>query len=147
MKIQNEWIVWQRSLSNYLSNIMGQNGAPLIHVIHKNIEPSYNEEDEKAYGFEQLSINCAPLSVLIYNTDVGKVYQLIHGFLQGETAETWIKPRKKKLDELVNFKYLHAHYGGEGKKYVWIKEAEVPRNTLQYNNERAMYFDKFLTNM
>ena len=65
---------------------------------------------------------------------------MIYGFMQGETAETCIKPRYTKQDEWVNFEYLHVYHGGEGNKYVQTKETEVRRNTLHYSNERAMSF-------
>ena len=64
-----------------------------------------------------------------------------------ETAEIWIKPRENKRDGQNDLKHIQAHYGSKGKKYVRIKETEVPRNTLYYKNKRDIYFEKFLTNM
>jgi hypothetical protein len=72
---------------------------------------------------------------------------LIHGFVQGETAKTWIKPKEKRQNGRLNFKAVQTHYGGKGNKAVRIKEAEVLRNSLHYKNERAMSFETFLTNM
>ena len=147
LKRQKDWQVWSRSLTNHLSTILGQDGVPLSYVIRENEEPDYEEEDEEDFDFERLSIKCAPLEGIMYKTDARKVHQLIHGFVQGETAETWIKPKEKKQDGRLDFKALKAHYGGEGNKSVRIKEAEVLRNSLQYKNERSMSFDKFLTSM
>jgi hypothetical protein len=85
---------------------------------------------------------------LIYKTDSRKVHQqLIHGFVQGEVAETWIKPKEKKQDVRLDYKALEAHYGGEGNKAVRIQESQVLRTTLHCKSERTMPFDKFLTNM
>jgi hypothetical protein len=147
LKKNKEWLQWSRSLKNYLSTILGQDGVPLSYVIRENEDPDYEGEDDDDYDFEQLSIKCAPLSGLIYKTDARKVHQLIHGFVQGEAAETWIKPRERRQDGRTDFKALQAHYGGEGSKSVRIKEADILRNTLQYKSERAMSFEKFLTNM
>jgi hypothetical protein len=72
---------------------------------------------------------------------------LIHGFVQNETAETWIKPTEKRQNGRVDFLALQAHYGGEGNKAVRIEEAEVLRNNLTYRNERVLSFEKFLTSM
>ena len=135
------------SLRNYLSTIIGQNGVPLRYVIRENSELNYNGEDDEVYDFEQLPINCAPLFGIVYKTNVRKVHQLIHAFVKGETTEPWIEPKEKRRDGRVNFKALQAHYGGEGNKAVRIKEAEVPRKTLHYKNERAVSFEKFLTDM
>jgi hypothetical protein len=147
LKRQKEWLVWSRSLNNYLSTILGHDGVPLSYVIRENDEPDYEEEEEDDFDFEQLSIKCAPLVGVVYKTDARKVHQLIHGFVQGETAETWIKPKEKRQDGRLDYKALQAHYGGEGNKSVRIKEAEILRNSLHYKNERAMSFEKFLTNM
>jgi hypothetical protein len=145
LKRQEEWLVWSRSLTNYLSTILGHDGVPLSYVIRENNEPDYEEEED--FDFEQLSIKCASLVGVVYKTDARKVHQLIHGFVQGETAETWIKPKEKRQDGRLDYKALQAHYGGEGNKSVRIKEAEILRNSLHYKNERAMSFEKFLTNM
>jgi hypothetical protein len=75
------------------------------------------------------------------------VHQLIHGFVQGETAETWIKATKKKQNGRLDYLALQAHYGGKGNKLIRIKEAEVLRNNLTYKSERTMSFEKFLTSM
>jgi hypothetical protein len=147
LKRQKEWTTWSRALKNYLSTILGQNGVPLSYVIREEEAPNYELEDEPDYDFEQLSIDCAPMDGLIYKTDSRKVHQLIHGFVQGEVAETWIKPKEKKQDGRLDYKALEAHYGGEGNKAVRIQEAEVLRTTLHYKSERTMSFDKFLTNM
>jgi hypothetical protein len=147
LKRQKDWTVWSRGLENYLSTILGQDGVPLSYVIRDDDDPDYSNEDDDDYDFEQLSISCAPTAGLIFKTDARKVHQLIHGFVQGEIAETWVKPNKKKQNGRLDFKALQAHYGGEGNKSVRIKEAEVLRRTLHYKNERAMSFEKFLTNM
>jgi hypothetical protein len=147
LKRQKDWLVWSRSLTNYLSTILGQDGVPLSYIICENDEPNYDNEDKEDFDFEQLSIKCAPLVRVFYKTDVRKVHQLIHGFVHGETAETWIKPKEKPPNGWLDFKALQAHYGGKGNKSVRIKEAGVLRNSLHDKNERAMSFEMFITNM
>jgi hypothetical protein len=147
LKRQKEWTAWSAGLTNCLSTIQGQDGVPLAYIIRDNADPDCELENEDDFDFEQLSINCAPLDGLVFQTDAGKVHQLIHGFVQGETAETWIKAAKKKQDGRLDYLALQAHYGGEGKKLIRIKEAEVLRNNLTYKKERTMPFEKFLTSM
>ena len=115
MNKKKEWIVLSKSLKNYLSTILGQNGSPLRCVIHENPDPNYDEKDDEAYDFEKFSNKCAPLCILICKTDARKLHQMIHVFLKGNYSKTWIKPRKEKLDGQVNLKSLHAHYRGKGK--------------------------------
>ena len=90
---QKEWVAWSHSLRSYLSTILGQGRVPLSYVVHEKPDPKYDGEDEKDYGFEKLFINRAPLYGLIYNTDAHEVHHMIREFMQGGTAETYIKPR------------------------------------------------------
>ena len=68
-KKQKEWIAWSRGLKNYLSAILGQDGVPLSCVICDEVEPDCDLEQEDNCDFEQLRINCAPLSGLFFETD------------------------------------------------------------------------------
>jgi hypothetical protein len=147
LKRAKDWTAWSRGLMNYLSTMQGQDGVPLSYVIRENELPDYDEELKIDYDFEQLSINCAPLTGPVFKTDARKVHQLIRGFLQGEVAETWIKAKEKKQNGRMDYQALRAHYGGEGSKSVRIKEAEVLRTNLAYRNKRTVSFDKFLTSM
>ena len=75
------------------------------------------------------------------------LHQMIHGFVQGLTAETWIKSSEKRQDGWVEFKALQAHYGVKVDKAVLIKDVGVLRNTLNYNSWNDASFEKFLTNI
>jgi hypothetical protein len=145
LKKQKDWLQWERGFNNFLSTIPGQSGIPLNYVIRDNAVPSYENEDDD--DFEQLSVEAAALTGMVFQADSRKVHQLINGFVQGEAAETWIKTVAKKRNGRADFIALRDHYGGAGNKTVRIKEAEVLRKTLTYKNERAMSFEKFVTNM
>ena len=88
-----------------------------------------------------------PLTGLTYKTDTRKVHQLIHGFVQGENADTWINPKDGKQDGLLDYLALLDNYGGEDNKAVRVTEAEALWTSLIYKNERAMSFYDFLKNM
>ena len=147
LKKQNQWMSWSRGLANYLATIHGHNGVPLSYVIRNNEAPDYSLELEPDFDFEQLAIASSPLTGLIFKNDARKVHQIIHGFVQGELAENWIKPKERRQDGRIDYMALKAHYGGEGNKAILIKEAESIRDNLSYKNERSMSFDKFLMNM
>jgi hypothetical protein len=145
LKRQKDWPTWIRALNNFLSTILGQDGVPLNYCIRDNEEADYSDEDNG--NFEQLSIKCTPLTGLVFDADALKVHQLVQGFVQGETAETWVKPHERRKNGRVDVASLTAHYGGEGNKMVLIQEAETLRKNLTYKNERSMSFEKFLTSM
>jgi hypothetical protein len=92
-------------------------------------------------------VAAAPLSGAAFKTDPRRVHQLIHGFAQGGTAKTWIKPKEKKQDGRIDFQALQAHCSGKGIKSVRIQDAEALRKTHCYKSERAVKFETFLTNM
>ena len=109
--------------------------------------PYYTIELQPDYDFEQLSINCVPLTGLTYKIDAIKMHILIHVFGQGETAKMWINPKEKYQDVRLDYISLLDRYGGKGNKAVRIKEAEALLTSLIYNNDSSMSFEKFLTNM
>ena len=65
-------------------------------MIRDSEAPDYTIELQPSYNFKQLSINCVLLTGLTEKTDARKVHQLIHGFAQGETSDTWTKSKEKK---------------------------------------------------
>ena len=83
----------------------------------------YAIELQPNYDFKQLSINCVPLTGPTYKIDAKKLNQLIHGFVQSETAETWINNKERNQDGRVDYIALLAHYGGEGNKAMRVKES------------------------
>ena len=90
-------------------------------MIWESAAQDYTIELQPEYDFEQLSIIYVPMTGLKYKTYDRKVHQLIHGFLKGETTETWINPRERKQDDRLDYLSLLAYYGGEGNKAVQIK--------------------------
>ena len=127
--------------------ILGQVGFPLRYEIRNSEAPDYTIESQPNYNFEQFSINCMLVTGLTYKTYARKLHQLIHEFVQGETAETWIKPKEGKQYGKLGYLSLLAHYGGKGNKALQIKEAEALCTFLIYKNKRSMSFEKFLTNI
>jgi Mg2+ and Co2+ transporter CorA len=134
-------------LKNYLSTILGQDGVPLNYVIRDEEAPDYELEHEIDCDFEQLAVDCAPLTGTIFGADAKTVHQLIHGFIQGETAEIWTRSNARRKNGRLDFQALQAHFEGEGNKQIRLDEAEQLRRNLMHKNERVLSFDKFLTSM
>ena len=96
LKRHKDWIVCSRALINYMLTILVQDGVPLSYVIRESEAPDYTLELQPNYDFEKLSINCMPLTGLTCKTDARKLRQPIHGFVHGETNETYINPKEKR---------------------------------------------------
>ena len=92
----------------------------------------------------QRCIACAPLWGVHYESDKCQVHQLILGFVQGETADEWIKGIKMRCDGRRDMRLLRDHFAGEGNTTRRISEAERLRDTLHYKSERSMSFEVFL---
>ena len=73
LKRHKDWITWSRALKNYLSTILGHNGVPISYVIRESEAPDYTLESQPDYAFQNLSINCVPLTGLTYKIDSRKV--------------------------------------------------------------------------
>ena len=52
LKRQKDWLVWSRSLTNYLSTILGQDGVPLSYLIRENNDVNYDDEYKEDSDFE-----------------------------------------------------------------------------------------------
>ncbi len=51
LKNRDKWLAWSRSLSNYLSTILGHDGVPLNYVIRKEVLPNYDDENDPEFSF------------------------------------------------------------------------------------------------
>ena len=78
------------------------------------------------------------LDGLNYKSDTRKVHQLIHGFVHGETAETWVNPKERKQDVRLDYLALLAHYGGKVNKAVWVKYSEVLQKLIIYKINHSL---------
>jgi hypothetical protein len=145
LKSMKDWPVWIHNLYNYLSTIPGHNGTPLCYLLRESDAPDYT--NEATLDFLQLMILCTPMHGVGFREDASKLHHLIHGFVQGETAEAWLKANLKKCNGRIDIKGLEAHYGGQGNKSILIKEAEALRKNLVYKNERTLKLESFLTTM
>ena len=75
---------------------------------------------------------CMLFDGLTYKKYSRKVHQLIHGFLQGDTVDTWMKLKDRRYDVKLDYLALLGHYGCKGNKAVWIKESEALWTLLIY---------------
>ncbi len=63
----------------------------MSYIIREEDAPDYELENEIDCDYEQLTVDCAPLTGTIFSADAKTVHQLTHGFIQGETAEVWTR--------------------------------------------------------
>ncbi|KAI2490682.1 hypothetical protein MHU86_23893 [Fragilaria crotonensis] len=103
-------------------------------------------EDEMYSSFNERMIHRA-LDGQYYLADSRRVHQLLHGFLQGENTESWIRGIAKYQDGRRDMIALRRHYAGEGNSTRRIADAKKIQTTLHYKSERALPFNKFLDSL
>ena len=143
-KDERKWPECEKSFVNYLSVIPGVNGVPLSYIVRQNEFPA---EDEMYSSFNERMIHRAPLDGQYYLADSRRVHQLLHGFLQGENTESWIRGFAKYQDGRRDMIALRRHYAGEGNSTRRIADAKKIQTTLHYKSERALPFNKFLDSL
>ena len=144
-KLENEsmWKLWEEKFINYLNTQLGANGVPLSYVIRDDELPDVHKKER---NFIKRCILCAPLEGEYYLADRQRVHNLIVNATSGCPSADWIKSSLKYSNGRRTWKKLVNHFAGPGTASVALAEAEKLRNTLHYRNERAMSFEKFLTN-
>ena len=140
-KDERKWPEWEKAFVNYLSVIPGVNGIPLSYVVRENEAP---EDGEEYASFMERMIKRTPLEGQYFLADSRRVHQLLHGFLQGEHTESWIRSIARYQDGRRDMTELRRHYAGEGNSTRRISDAKKIQSTLHYKSERALPFSKFL---
>ena len=97
--------------------------------------------------FINKSIACAPLSGEYFDADKVAVFNMIVSFTTGQPAGDWIKSTLRYSNGRRSMIALRTHFAGEGNASRTLADADRLKETLHYKNERAMTFEKFLTNM
>ena len=141
-KNEKKWKSWVEALRNYLSTQIGAAGVPLSYVIRERATP--DDDDKETEDFIEKTILCAPHTGPQYEADRRKVHQTIWGFVQGETAETWIRKNKGKKNGRLDYQDLMDHYNGVGNTNRQVADADNLRDTLHYKSERAFPWESFI---
>jgi hypothetical protein len=66
------------------------------------------------------------------------------GFVQGESAEQWLKDKMKFQDGRKDILALKAHFGGVGNVTRRLADADHTYQNLYYKAEKSLPFEKFL---
>jgi hypothetical protein len=143
-KDERKWPEWEKAFVNYLSVIPGVNGIPLAYVVREDSEPA---QDRVYASFNERMIHRAPLEGQYYLADTRRVHTLLHGYLQGENTESWIRSIARHQDGCRDMTALRRHYAGEGNSTRRIADAKKIQTTLHYKTERALPFNKFLDSL
>ena len=133
-KVESKWNNWDAGIINFLYTIHGALGVPLSYVICENVDPIH----EGHRKFIEKNIACARLAGPIFKADARRVHQVINSNVQGESAEQWIEPSKKKQNGKIDMLTLRSHYSGEGNSSCCIGEAEILCDRIHYKSERSM---------
>jgi hypothetical protein len=143
LKKESEWTDWLVRFRSYLSSIPGIIGVPLSYVIRDEATP--DDADRHSYpSHREKCIARARLEGPFYKADAVQVHMYLMGFVQGESAEQWLKDKMKLQDGRVDILTLKAHYGGVGNVTRRLADADNTYQNLYYKAEKSMPFERFL---
>ena len=137
-----KWLDWFPTLVNFLKNLPGRNGVPLVYVIRD------NDDANIVPGVEMLDdyINRAPLEGEAFTIDASEVHTYIVNLTAGnETAESKLLSITDQSNGRLDIKALRDHYEGVGINAIAIRDADNVIENLQYTGERkpTMWWDEF----
>ena len=89
-----------------------------------------------------------PLTGRLYKQDNPTVHNIIlRNISDASDAFTYVKPYIKKDDGRNDIKALRSRYESVDMQEQYVSEAKRTIETIQYRNERAMTFGKFVSNL
>jgi hypothetical protein len=141
LKKESEWVDWLIRFRTYLSGIPGIIGVPLSYVIREEVTP---DPTARYDSFRDRTIACSALEGSFFRADALQVHLYLQAFIQGESAEQWIKDKKKYQDGRLDVLTLKAHYGGVGNVTRRLADADHTYLNTFYKSEGALSFEKFL---
>jgi hypothetical protein len=141
LKDGTDFLDWEAQLTSTLYLRYGAKDIPLVYVIREDDAPA------AAGNFTNFNEECIARTTLSgpkFEQDDQAVHFLVQGLVAKQSAETFIKPHRKKMSGRADMAALRAHYKGHGNKAKLKAEADGLRSTLHYKTEKALSFDAYL---
>ena len=121
--------------------IVGEQGIPLSYVIRENNTPDQTEQET----WEEKEVLAVPLTGRLYKQDSLTVHNIIlRNIADVSYAFTYVKPYIKKDNVRTDIEALRSRYKNVVMQEQYVSEANCTIDTIQYRNERATTFEKFV---
>jgi len=134
------WNTFNWELKNYLADVKGVTGVPLIYVIKKEQQGG---EQEPVDTLQKL-IWQAPLQGNTYQVNNKKVYHIICDAVTNTNGWAWIKDVPGKNGCLAMSR-LREHYDGPVAKTRLVQEAKDRLKMVHYCSKVHFTFEKYVT--
>ena len=139
---KTKWLDWFPTLVNFLKNLPGRNGVPLVYVIRDSDDAIIDLHTDMLQDY----INRAPLEGEAFIADASEVHTYIVNITAGnETAESKLLSISDQSNGRLDIKALREHFEGVGINAITIRDADNVIENLQYTGERkpTMWWDEF----
>ena len=144
LKAVGQWYCWVVDLEINLKIIVGAQGIPFSYISRENDAPDQTERDI----WEEKSVLAVPLTGRLYKQDNLTVHNIILcNIADASDAFTYVKPYIKKYDGRTDIKALCSRYENVAMQEQYVSRAKRTIETIQYRNERAMTFEKWVSNI
>ena len=145
VKLESEiqWERWEIELLGNLEIIVGANGISISYVIRQNYISDHS--DQLTWG--EKAILAAPHTGNEYKLDALAVHNIItRNISETSHAYTYIKPKIKKQNGLIDIETLQARYHNPEMQDMYINEAKKKLENIYYRNEKAIKFEVLNSN-
>ena len=116
----------------------------MSYLIRQNDVPDQTEQDT----WEEKAVLAVPLTGRLYKQDNLTVHNIILcNIADASDVFTFVKPYIKKDDGRTDIKALCSWYENVAMQEQYVSKAKRTIETIQYRNERAMTFEKFVSNI
>ena len=139
-----QWDRWMVDLESNLKIIVGAQGIPFSYLIRYNDAPDQTERDT----WEGKAVLAVPLTGRLYKQDNFTVQNIILRHIS-DTSDvfTYVNPYIKKYAGITDTKALRSRYENVAMQEQYVSKAKRKIETIQYRNERANTFEKFVINL
>jgi hypothetical protein len=134
-----KYIMWNRSLANYLDSQIGKANVPLSYITRPD-----DVNPEEAIDEYQRLIWSAPHQGFAFNEDNRQVYRIYKDLVTGTDGWAWFSMAPEGNGRAVHQR-MERHYLGDDANARRAAQAKAQMDRLHYKNESVFPFERYVT--
>jgi hypothetical protein len=141
-----KWKVWNKLFQNYLGSLLNRYRVPLLYVLREE-EATLQDPIEIAAlpTAHERFLQTTPLEGNQYETDNGRVFELLESLLIKGTYHSYIEPYKVARDGRGGYLALIMHFEGPTVIGTSLEDSYSQLEKLQFSGDKANFsFDNFV---
>jgi hypothetical protein len=141
-----KWKMWNELFQNYLGSLLNRYRVPLLYVLREDdailLDPAEIAALPTAH---ERFLQTTPLSGAQYETDNGRVFELLESLLIKGTYHSYIEPYKVARDGRGGYLALTTHFEGPTVIGTSLEDSYRSLEKLQFTGDKSNFsFDNFV---